>query len=252
MTARHPTHPRSRLRIAVLVAGGRAQAARFARHAWRHGRADLDIVDLTAHTLPPALARHTGPELAALLAGTGLRLGRADAFVVVVSGRRRGIPETLGHLIDWHHTRWRAKPVGLVGWACRPGRAEPLREAFAGRRAVTLRDSFRTDAADADALVRQLGWWARALRAPAFERAAGPAPAGGGTRPAPAPGADPPPPAAFRGMSLPIPAAASLLGSSAEGVEYLIDAGRLPLDRATQHRLVPLTDVLALLRTQRV
>ncbi|HZZ49512.1 MAG TPA: NAD(P)H-dependent oxidoreductase [Pseudonocardia sp.] len=114
------------------------------------------------------------------------RIGSADAVAVVTPEYNHSYPGPLKTAIDSLGSEWRATPVGFVSYGGLSGglrAVEPLRIAFAELHAVTVREtvSFHsypdkfdqhgqpTDevgpAAAADALLDQLTWWGRALRA---------------------------------------------------------------------------------------
>ena len=108
----------------------------------------------------------------------------SDAIVVVTPQYNRSFPASLKHLIDWHYTQWRAKPVGFVSYGGLSGglrAVEQLRQVFAELHATTIRDtvSFHNvwqhigedgslrmpDAAvPAKVMLEKLQWWAAALK----------------------------------------------------------------------------------------
>ncbi|MBO0873098.1 MAG: NAD(P)H-dependent oxidoreductase [Pseudonocardia sp.] len=162
-------------RLEVIV--GSVRAGRFApvvanwfvRQA--SARADLRVGVLDLAENPPGFAE---------------RIGAADAVVVITPEYNHGYPGPLKHAIDEVRSQWRAKPVGFVSYGGLAGglrAVEPLRVVFAELHAVTVREtvSFHmahqgfdangephdTDgpAMAATALLNQLVWWARALRA---------------------------------------------------------------------------------------
>lgn len=126
------------------------------------------------------------PEAAAVLADVSPRLADADAFVVVTPEYNHSFPAALKNLIDWHHGQWRAKPTGFVSYGGLSGgirAAEQLRLVFAELHSVTMRDSVSlhgpwsglgedgvprdttVSEGAAKAMLGQLVWWGRALRA---------------------------------------------------------------------------------------
>lgn len=122
----------------------------------------------------------------------GSRIGAADAVAVVTPEYNHSYPGPLKTAIDSVGAEWRATPVGFVSYGGLSGglrAVEPLRVVFAELHAVTVRDTvsfhgahaaFTPDgepkdpngpAAAATALLNQLVWWGRTLRA-GRERAA--------------------------------------------------------------------------------
>ncbi|GHF78651.1 NADPH-dependent FMN reductase [Streptomyces filamentosus] len=179
------------LRLAVIVSSVREGRFGPVVGTWFAGeaenRADLivDVIDLADHELPAALSHNPSPETAEALAAVSPRLEQADAFVVVTPEYNHSFPASLKHLIDWHYTQWRAKPVGFVSYGGLSGglrSVEQLRPIFAELHAVTVRDavSFHTaweqfgedgrpkdetgPAGAAKVLLDQLAWWATVLR----------------------------------------------------------------------------------------
>lgn len=94
-------------------------------------------------------------------------------------------PASLKHLIDWHGTQWRAKPVGFISYGGIAGglrAVEQLRPVLGELHAVALRESVSfpivwnkfdesgqpvdpTDAISAaDKMIEHLLWWGHALR----------------------------------------------------------------------------------------
>jgi NAD(P)H-dependent FMN reductase len=148
----------------------------------RHADFALHLVDPAARALP---VRHEREKNAALRALEG-ELAAADAFVVVTPEYNHGYPAALKFLIDSFSQPWRAKPVAMVSYGGISGglrAVEQLRLVFAEVHAVAIRNSVsfanarsRFDAEgrllepDAPsqamaAMLRQLRWWALALRA---------------------------------------------------------------------------------------
>ncbi|AZM94090.1 MULTISPECIES: NADPH-dependent FMN reductase [Streptomyces] len=179
------------LKLAVIISSvregrfGPVPGQWFAEQA--RERADLlvDVIDLTEHELPSALSHNPSPETAEALATISPRLEQADAFVVVTPEYNHSFPASLKHVIDWHYTQWRAKPVGFVSYGGLAGglrAVEQLRPIFAELHAVTVRDcvsfhsaweQFGEDGLPKDpegpqgaakVLLDQLIWWAAALR----------------------------------------------------------------------------------------
>jgi NAD(P)H-dependent FMN reductase len=120
------------------------------------------------------------------VASFAARVDRADAIVVVTPEYNHSYPGPLKTAIDALREQWRAKPVAFVSYGGMAGglrAVEALRLVFAELHAVTMRDTVSLhnpwvpaedpaidypDAASAQALaqmMRQLLWWAEALRA---------------------------------------------------------------------------------------
>jgi NAD(P)H-dependent FMN reductase len=114
------------------------------------------------------------------------RIGAADAVVVITPEYNHSYPGPLKHAIDEVGKQWRAKPVGFVSYGGLAGglrAVEPLRVVFAELHTVTVRETVSFHMAHrsfdahgephdtegpalaATALLDQLVWWARALRA---------------------------------------------------------------------------------------
>lgn len=113
------------------------------------------------------------------------RIGAADAFVVVTPEYNHSYPGPLKTAIDSVSREWRAKPVGFVCYGGLSGglrAVEQLRIVFAELHTVTIRETVSFHGARqrfddhgapresdvvnaaAEALLDQLGWWARTLR----------------------------------------------------------------------------------------
>lgn len=174
-----------RLRLAVIVASvrkdrvGPAVARWFVGEAEARTDAEVDVIDLAALTLPDDLAGGGDTEVFTK------RIDRADAVVVVTPEYNRGYPGALKTAIDTVLPEWRAKPIGFVSYGGISGglrAVEQLRTVFAELHTVTmqaavslphvwdqldehgeLRQPHRAASAAAT-LLRQLSWWATALR----------------------------------------------------------------------------------------
>ncbi|MFE9022965.1 NADPH-dependent FMN reductase [Streptomyces sp. NPDC007808] len=179
------------LRLAVIVSSvregrfGPVVGEWFAGQARQREDLTVDVIDLADHDLPAALSHNPSPKTAEALSEVSPRLEQADAFVVVTPEYNRSFPASLKHLIDWHYTQWRAKPVGFVSYGGLSGglrAVEQLRPVYAEMHAVTVRDvvSFHTaweqfgedgkpvdesgPAGAAKVLLDQLAWWGTVLR----------------------------------------------------------------------------------------
>ncbi|MEX2984776.1 NADPH-dependent FMN reductase [Streptomyces sp. C36] len=181
-------------RLAVIVSSTRE--GRFAptvtnwlaEQTAQHPEIEVDVIDLAENPLPVNLSGKPGPEDAAILAAVSPRLEEADAFIVITPEYNHSYPASLKHLIDWHYTQWRAKPVAFVSYGGLSGglrAVEHLRPVFAELHAVTIREtvSFHSPwgklddsgrhldeeagtsaAGAAKAMLDQLTWWALSLR----------------------------------------------------------------------------------------
>ncbi|WP_433711175.1 NADPH-dependent FMN reductase [Nocardia sp. CA-084685] len=185
------------LKLAVII--GSVREGRFAptvanwfvEEAARHGRFEIDLIDLAEAELPLALpavppAMNPDPERPAGMTDLSRRLGDADAFVILTPDYNRSYPAALKAAIDWHFTQWDSKAIGFVGYSGGSGgllAIEHLRQVFNELNAHTVRNYvsfpryyllFDADgklldptepAAAAQAMLDQLHWWASALAA---------------------------------------------------------------------------------------
>jgi len=147
--------------------------------------AAVDVIDLADLDLPDDLGGGGDTEVFAK------RIDRADAIVVVSPEYNRGYPGALKTAIDSVLPEWRAKPIGFVSYGGISGglrAVEQLRLVFAELHAVTVQaavslphvwDLFDEDGhlrqpdhpgSAAATLLRQLAWWARALREAKVQR----------------------------------------------------------------------------------
>jgi NAD(P)H-dependent FMN reductase len=147
----------------------------------------LDLADIELPTRLPSnidalnMSEGRSPAMRELFA----RLEEAEAFVAVTPEYNHGYPASLKHLIDWHFSIWRCKPVAFVSYGGVSGglrAVEQLRLVFAEMHATTLRDSISFDRfwekfdekgqlikaeeanQAADQLLERLSWWALTLR----------------------------------------------------------------------------------------
>jgi NAD(P)H-dependent FMN reductase len=176
--------------IELTLIYGSTREGRFCDVVARWAAAEIaDHADFSLRSVDPATmelpARHQKTGNGALRALES-HLARADAFVVVTPEYNHGYPAALKFLIDSFSAPWRAKPVAFVSYGGISGglrAVEQLRLVFAELHAVAIRDSVsfanarsRFDAdgrlIDPDAprqamatMLRQLRWWALALRA---------------------------------------------------------------------------------------
>lgn len=183
-----------KLRLAVIIGsvrGGRfgtTVSHWFATEAEKHGRFDVDVVDLAEHPLSLVMPEWGGsidPQTNQSRKVLSERLGAADAFVVITPEYNHSFPASLKNAIDWFGDEWQAKPVGLVSYGGQSGgirAAEQLRQVFPEMHATTVRDAlsfhnawdvFDKDGAPKDAegsaaaaksMLGQIDWWGTALR----------------------------------------------------------------------------------------
>lgn len=171
--------------LAVIVASvrkdrvGPTVAHWFLDQVQANTDAAVDVIDLADLDLPDDLGGGGDTELFAK------RIHCADAIVVVTPEYNRGYPGALKTAIDSAVAEWNAKPIGFVSYGGISGglrAVEQLRLVFAELHMVTvqatvslphvwdqldehgnLREPERPASAAAT-LLRQLRWWAEALR----------------------------------------------------------------------------------------
>ena len=181
------------VRVAVIV--GSVREGRFgpvvadwlAGVAGEHGGFAVDVVDLAESDLPmvlPAFGAAPPPAVVAEVAKVTPRLEAADAFVVVTPEYNHSFPASLKQAIDVAYDEWHAKPVGFVSYGCRSAgqhAVDQLRTVFTALHMVGVRDGVGVDLLDGDdldarlagdtpvraaqALLDQICWWGRTLRA---------------------------------------------------------------------------------------
>ncbi|MGH3671488.1 MAG: NADPH-dependent FMN reductase [Pseudonocardiaceae bacterium] len=164
--------------LALVVIVGSVREGRFGPVVaeWFAGQAkqrddlSVDMIDLADTPVPST--------------NFTIRIGAADAFVVVTPEYNHGYPGPLKAAIDSVGREWHAKPVGFVSYGGRSGglrAVEQLRAVFAELHTITVRESVSfhgareqfdgqgvprdPDAVNAAAaLLNQLTWWAHALQ----------------------------------------------------------------------------------------
>ncbi|MCF6467676.1 NAD(P)H-dependent oxidoreductase [Nonomuraea sp. MG754425] len=186
------------LNVAVIVGSTRAGrvcdavAGWFAERARRREDLAIEVLDLAAYAFPPCYPQGATPSMRRFAAAVAV----ADAFVVVTPEYNRSFPASLKQAIDFAYDEWQAKPVGIVAYgsgSCGHYAVEQLRTVFSALHAVTMRDWVGLDLLgpgmtepgpddpgpagncrphDTDdrlravaALLDQLTWWGRTLRA---------------------------------------------------------------------------------------
>ncbi|MFC4003173.1 NADPH-dependent FMN reductase [Prauserella oleivorans] len=174
------------LRVAVLIGSTREGRVGHTVGHWFADRAreredlEVGVVDLAEFDLPARLPAAATPEMTRFAA----EIDRADAFVVVTPEYNRSFPASLKLAIDCAYDEWHAKPAGFVSYGCRSTglyAVEQLRSVFTELHVATVRDAVSFNlladcrggppfAAEelvhrATALLDQLVWWGRALRA---------------------------------------------------------------------------------------
>ncbi|RMC37992.1 NADPH-dependent FMN reductase [Paracoccus alkanivorans] len=175
------------IHLAILVGSNREGrfapviARWFTQQVQSNAGFSADVIDLAEIDLPAAISDTPSAETLSFCE----RLAAADAFVMVVPEYNHSFPAVLKHAIDFGYQEWQAKPVGFVsygGFAAGLRAVEHLRGVMAELHAMTMRDtvSFQNpwDAFDDDGrpanpegcaaaaavMLRQLKWWATALR----------------------------------------------------------------------------------------
>ncbi|MFJ9362797.1 NADPH-dependent FMN reductase [Nocardia sp. NPDC101769] len=172
------------LRLEVIIASVRPQRFAPVVADWflRRARADADfevgVIDLLGTPLPLDLTE--SDEVRAFRQ----RVAAADAFVAVTSEYNHGYPASLKTAFDSVKREWRGKPVGFVSYGGLSGglrAVEQLRQVVAEIHMVSIRETVsfheakrKFDAGGetrdgaaidaADRMLRQLAWWAAALR----------------------------------------------------------------------------------------
>ncbi len=101
----------------------------FGGHAQRHGKFEVDLVDLAAVNLPmfdephhPRLGQYEHAHTKAWSA----RVAAADAFVIVTPEYNYATPPSLLNAIDYLHKEWAYKPVGFVSYGGPAGGARSV------------------------------------------------------------------------------------------------------------------------------
>ncbi|MGW0250547.1 NADPH-dependent FMN reductase [Nocardia goodfellowii] len=181
------------LRVAIII--GSVRDGRFGPTAarWTAARAEaysglvVDVIDLRDYLLPlvmPEPDRAPDTETAKVRDALGVRLGAADAFIVVTPEYNHTLPAALKNTIDWFFDEWAAKAVAFVSYGGMSGglrAVEHLRQIFAELHAVSIRESlsfhnpwdtfdganprdFERAESAAKTMLDRLVWWARALR----------------------------------------------------------------------------------------
>ncbi|GAB0107573.1 NAD(P)H-dependent oxidoreductase [Nocardia sp. JMUB6875] len=172
------------LRLEVIVASVRPKrfapvvADWFLKQARADGEFEVGVIDLIDTPLPTDLTENE--EVRAFQQ----RIAAADAFVAVTSEYNHGYPASLKTALDSVKREWRGKPIGFVSYGGLSGglrAVEQLRQVVAEIHMVSVRetvsfheakrkfdaDGNTQDGAAIDAaerLLRQLAWWATALR----------------------------------------------------------------------------------------
>lgn len=171
--------------LAIVIASVRKDRIGPTVARWLHSQvragidAPVDIIDLAHLDLPHDLDGGADTDVFTK------RIESADAIIVVTPEYNRGYPGALKTAIDTAVSEWRAKPVGFVSYGGISGglrAVEQLRTVFAELHVVTMQasvslsfvwDQFDEEgrlrqperaASAAGTMLRQLAWWARALR----------------------------------------------------------------------------------------
>ncbi|MFS8099334.1 NAD(P)H-dependent oxidoreductase [Lentzea alba] len=148
--------------------------------AQRPGGVRTRVIDLAEIALPPDAELRPGGSARTEVSDV---LAAADGFVIVTPEYNHGVPASLKRFLDWHYTEWMFKPATVVPYGVRGGllAGEHLRPVLAELSMVTTRRMVALsapwaylaegryvpqngeDAALREAL-RELTWWARALK----------------------------------------------------------------------------------------
>jgi NAD(P)H-dependent FMN reductase len=185
--------PADDLAVAVILGSVRRDRIGEAILRWVTTRAStepgmrVDIIDLAKETLPPAADLQPGGSLEPT--DLAVRIMAADAYLMLTPEYNHSIPAPLKHAIDCHYHEWQFKAAAVIGYGVLGGvlAVEHLRQIFGELRVVTAhravylarpwtamdeQGNFVPDGAEAaspaaaalDATLRELAWWARALR----------------------------------------------------------------------------------------
>ena len=171
--------------MAVIIGSTRVGRIGDTVAAWFLDRArlrdDLEptVIDLAGFDFPPCFPERPTPPMAEF----ARQVGEAEAFVLVTPEYNHSFPASLKQAIDFAYDEWHAKPVGFVSYGYRSGglyAVEQLRGICTELHMVSMRDCVSIDLlADgpgecheqaATAMLGQLAWWGRALRAARAER----------------------------------------------------------------------------------
>lgn len=172
-------------RIAVIIGSvrqgriGPTVAQWFYDHASKRDDLTLDLIDLADFNFPPDMSQNDD------VAEFRRRIGAADGIVVVTPEYNHSFSGPLKTAIDSLKQEWYAKPVAFIAYGGMSGglrAVEPLRGVFAELHATTIRETvsfhgvrsqFNDEGqpvnpegvnAAADVLLKNLLWWANALR----------------------------------------------------------------------------------------
>lgn len=144
------------------------------------GGVRTQVVDLAEVELPPEADLRPGGLVRTPVSDV---LAAADGFVIVTPEYNHACPASLKRFLDWHYSEWMCKPVTVVPYGVRGGllAGEHLRPVLAELSMVTTRRMVALNApwkhlsegrytpADGEdvalgAALRELMWWAHALR----------------------------------------------------------------------------------------
>ncbi|MFI7639083.1 NADPH-dependent FMN reductase [Nonomuraea sp. NPDC049400] len=176
------------LRVALIIGStrvgrvGDSVGAWFAERARRRRDLAVEVLDLAGYAFPGCYPDEATPDMCSF-AGA---VGGAEAFVVVTPEYNRSFPASLKQAIDFAYDEWQAKPIGFVAYGSGSAgmyAVEQLRTVFCALHSVTMRDWVGLDLLGEDvdehgrprdtddrlravgAMLDQLTWWGRALRA---------------------------------------------------------------------------------------
>ncbi|MFC4118804.1 NADPH-dependent FMN reductase [Nonomuraea zeae] len=176
------------LQVAVIIGSTRAGRVCdtvgewFAARAARREDLAIEVLDLARYAFPGCYPQEATPAMRRFTES----VGGADAFVVVTPEYNRSFPASLKQAIDFAYDEWQGKPVGFVSYGSGSAghyAVEQLRTVFGALHTVTVRDWVGLDLLGDDldeqgrprdtddrlravaALLDQLTWWGRTLRA---------------------------------------------------------------------------------------
>ena len=165
---------------------------------WIYGEAkkregiEAELLDLRDYPLPffnePASPAMSKGEYSNEVAKRWVKkVGEADGYIIVTPEYNHGYPAVLKNALDYAYAEWNNKPVGFVSYGGVAGArsVEQLRQVVIELQMAPIRNSVHVPAfwtmfdeggalkagafdafkKSADAMIEQLLWWARALKA---------------------------------------------------------------------------------------
>ena len=164
------------------------------------GGVEAELLDLRDYPLPffdepMSPARFQGKYPNEASARWASKIDEADAYIIVSPEYNHGYPAVLKNAMDWAYTEWTNKPVGFVSYGGVGGAraVEQLRQVAIEFQMAPIRNAvhlpvdvyiavmkeqvpvnpelFKPSQVQAERLLDQLIWWARALKAARIESA---------------------------------------------------------------------------------